>query len=30
VQGTADWVAMGQTVRYLPLIPRSRFRPDAA
>jgi pimeloyl-ACP methyl ester carboxylesterase len=27
VQGTADWVAMGQTVRYLPLIPRSRFRP---
>jgi pimeloyl-ACP methyl ester carboxylesterase len=27
VQGAADWVAMGQTVRYLPLIPRSRFRP---
>jgi pimeloyl-ACP methyl ester carboxylesterase len=27
VQGTADWVAMGQTVRYLSLIPRSRFRP---
>ncbi len=27
VQGTADWIAMGQTVRYLPLIPRSRFRP---
>jgi pimeloyl-ACP methyl ester carboxylesterase len=27
VQGTADWVAMGPTVRYLPLIPRSRFRP---
>jgi pimeloyl-ACP methyl ester carboxylesterase len=27
VQGVADWVAMGQTVRYLPLIPRSRFRP---
>jgi pimeloyl-ACP methyl ester carboxylesterase len=27
VQGTADWVAMGQTVRYLPMIPRSRFRP---
>jgi pimeloyl-ACP methyl ester carboxylesterase len=27
VQGTAEWVAMGQTVRYLPLIPRSRFRP---
>jgi pimeloyl-ACP methyl ester carboxylesterase len=27
VQGTADWIASGQTVRYLPLIPRSRFRP---
>ena len=27
VQGVADWVASGQTVRYLPLIPRSRFRP---
>jgi hypothetical protein len=27
VQGAADWIAMGQTVRYLPLIPRSRFRP---
>jgi pimeloyl-ACP methyl ester carboxylesterase len=27
VQGTADWVASGQTVRYLPLIPGSRFRP---
>ncbi len=27
VQGTADWIAMGQTARYLPLIPRSRFRP---
>jgi pimeloyl-ACP methyl ester carboxylesterase len=27
VQGTADWIAMGQTVRYLPLVPRSRFRP---
>ncbi len=27
VQGTADWIAMGQTVRYQPLIPRSRFRP---
>jgi pimeloyl-ACP methyl ester carboxylesterase len=27
VQGTADWIAMGQTMRYLPLIPRSRFRP---
>jgi pimeloyl-ACP methyl ester carboxylesterase len=27
VQGTADLVASGQTVRYLPLIPGSRFRP---
>jgi pimeloyl-ACP methyl ester carboxylesterase len=27
VQGTADWVASGQTVRYLPLVPGSRFRP---
>lgn len=27
VQGTADWIAQGQTIRYLPLIPRSRFRP---
>ncbi len=27
VQGTADWIAMGQTVRYVPLVPRSRFRP---
>jgi pimeloyl-ACP methyl ester carboxylesterase len=27
VQGTADWIAMGQTARYLPLVPRSRFRP---
>jgi pimeloyl-ACP methyl ester carboxylesterase len=27
VQGTADWIASGQTVRYLPLVPRSRFRP---
>ncbi|WP_448625497.1 alpha/beta fold hydrolase [Geodermatophilus sp. URMC 64] len=27
VQGAADWVASGQTVRYLPLIPGSRFRP---
>jgi pimeloyl-ACP methyl ester carboxylesterase len=27
VQGTADWIAMGQTARYVPLIPRSRFRP---
>jgi pimeloyl-ACP methyl ester carboxylesterase len=27
VQGTADWIASGQTIRYLPLVPRSRFRP---
>lgn len=27
VQGMADWVASGQTVRYLPLIPGSRFSP---
>jgi pimeloyl-ACP methyl ester carboxylesterase len=27
VQGTADWIASGQTVRYLPLVPGSRFRP---
>lgn len=27
VQGTADVIASGQTVRYLPLIPGSRFRP---
>jgi pimeloyl-ACP methyl ester carboxylesterase len=27
VQGTADGIAMGQTVRYLPVVPRSRFRP---
>ena len=27
VQGTADWIASGQTVRYLPLIPGSRFTP---
>ena len=27
VQGVADWVSSGQTVRYLPLVPRSRFRP---
>jgi pimeloyl-ACP methyl ester carboxylesterase len=27
VQGTADLVASGQTVRYLPLVPGSRFRP---
>lgn len=26
IQGVADWVAAGQTVRYLPLIPGSRFR----
>ncbi len=26
-QGTADWIASGQTVRYLPLLPGSRFRP---
>ena len=27
VQGTGDWIASGQTVRYLPLIPGARFRP---
>ena len=27
VQGVADWVASGQTVRYQPLIRGSRFRP---
>jgi pimeloyl-ACP methyl ester carboxylesterase len=27
VQGVADWVASGQTVRYLPLVPGSRFTP---
>jgi pimeloyl-ACP methyl ester carboxylesterase len=27
VQGVADGIASGQTVRYLPLVPRSRFRP---
>jgi pimeloyl-ACP methyl ester carboxylesterase len=27
VQGVADWVASGQTVRYLPLIPGARFSP---
>lgn len=27
VQGVADWVAAGQTLRYLPLIPGSRFSP---
>jgi pimeloyl-ACP methyl ester carboxylesterase len=27
VQGTADWVASGQTARYLPWIPGSRFTP---
>jgi pimeloyl-ACP methyl ester carboxylesterase len=26
-QGTADLIASGQTVRYLPLVPGSRFRP---
>jgi pimeloyl-ACP methyl ester carboxylesterase len=27
VQGTADWISSGQTPRYLPLIPGSRFTP---
>jgi pimeloyl-ACP methyl ester carboxylesterase len=27
VQGVADWIASGQTVRYLPMIPGSRFTP---
>jgi pimeloyl-ACP methyl ester carboxylesterase len=27
VQGAADWIASGQTVRYLPLVPGARFRP---
>jgi pimeloyl-ACP methyl ester carboxylesterase len=27
VQGVADWIAAGQTARYLPLIPASRFVP---
>jgi pimeloyl-ACP methyl ester carboxylesterase len=27
VQGVADWVASGQTVRYLPMIPGARFLP---
>ena len=27
VQGVGDVIASGQTVRYLPLVPRSRFRP---
>ena len=27
VQGVADWIASGQTIRYLPLIPGSRFAP---
>ena len=27
VQGVADWIAAGQTVRYLPLVPGSRFVP---
>jgi pimeloyl-ACP methyl ester carboxylesterase len=26
-QGVADWIASGQTVRYRPLVPRSRFLP---
>jgi len=30
VQGAADWIASGQTVRYLPWIPGSRFRPPLA
>ncbi|WNV76352.1 alpha/beta fold hydrolase [Geodermatophilus sp. DSM 44513] len=29
VQGVADWVASGQTARYRPLVPRSRFVPLA-
>lgn len=29
-QGTADWIAAGQTVRYRPLIRGSRFRPVLA
>jgi pimeloyl-ACP methyl ester carboxylesterase len=27
VQGVGDWIASGQTVRYLPLVPASRFTP---
>ncbi|SFP21440.1 Pimeloyl-ACP methyl ester carboxylesterase [Geodermatophilus dictyosporus] len=27
VQGVADWISSGQTVRYLPLVPGSRFVP---
>jgi pimeloyl-ACP methyl ester carboxylesterase len=27
VQGIGDWIAMGQTVRFQPLIPAARFRP---
>lgn len=27
VQGVADWIASGQTIRYLPLVPGSRFVP---
>jgi pimeloyl-ACP methyl ester carboxylesterase len=27
VQGVGDWIASGQTVRYLPLIPGARFSP---
>ena len=30
VQGTADWIASGQTPRYLALVPGSRFRPMLA
>ena len=30
VQGTVDWIAGGQTLRYLPLVPGSRFRPLVA
>jgi pimeloyl-ACP methyl ester carboxylesterase len=26
-QGVADWIASGQTIRYLPLVPGSRFVP---
>ncbi len=26
-QGVADWIASGQTIRYLPLVPGSRFAP---
>ena len=30
VQGSADWIASGQTVRYLPLIPGASFSPLVA